>query len=248
MAKIVPSNAGFRRAAIGTLPLVAAVMCAGVANANPHSGHDAWSPQGQPGETTDSPAVMADQAAPASDYSRSRPVPQQHYAAPIDPGKLHAPMPQRPVAPVIAPPGTIRIGGLVTPAPDWIPSGVRDQINTSAADSEAQVSTAARSVGITPARADRVAAGTAEGAGIGFGVGAIPGAVLLGTVGAVLGGAVGGLVGFIVVPVVGAGPGAVLGAAAGAAALGAVGGVLTGTLLGLVPGTVIGGAASLMAP
>lgn len=255
---------GSVRVAAGVLPMAIAVAVGGVSAANASSAGSGTGNSGsQPGITTgpgvpvaapNSPAVRQDQAAPSTDYAGDRPVPVQRYAAPVNVGKLHAPVPVRPVAPIVAPPGTIRVGDAIMPAA-WMPAVVRDRINVTAAGAEAQVSTFARSIGVSPNRSDRIAGSAAVG-GL---VTAVPGALVGGTIGGAVGGAVGvaaglvaalgtdgallvvtflpGLVAGLVANVPEIGAAATIGTVGGAAVGGAIGGAITG-----LPGALIGGA------
>ncbi|MEV0107097.1 hypothetical protein AB0H42_12240 [Nocardia sp. NPDC050799] len=171
------------------------------------------------------PAVIADQVAPAPALA-TRPVPNHAYLAPQ--GELHAPTPVAPVAPIEAPPGKLRIGNVEMDAP----FDVRD-INTGAAQTEAQLATFLDSVGIERSRSDRIAAQTLGSAAIGASVANTLASPLAGTsavVGAVAG-FISGIpflpIGLVIGPVLGAAIGyAVIAApavAAGAAIGGAVG-------------------------
>ncbi|NKY32211.1 DUF456 domain-containing protein [Nocardia speluncae] len=157
----------------------------------------------------------------------TRQLPTHAYLAPQ--GELHAPMPVAPVAPIEAPPGKLRIGNVVMDAP---PFDVRE-INTGAAQAEAQVATFYDSVGVERSRSDRMAAQTVGSAAIGASVAntlASPIATTSAMVGAVAG-LISGVpflpIGLVVGPVLGAAIGyAVIAApamAVGAAVGGAVG-------------------------
>lgn len=169
------------------------------------------------------PAVIADLVAPAP---ATRPVPNHTYLAPQ--GELHAPMPVAPVAPIEAPPGKLRIGNVEMDAP----FDVRD-INTGAAQTEAQLATFLDSVGVERSRSDKIAAQTLGSAAIGASVANTLASPLAGTsamVGAVAG-FISGIpflpIGLLIGPILGAAIGyAVIAgpaAAAGAAIGGAVG-------------------------
>jgi hypothetical protein len=234
---------GSVRATIGVLPLAIAVVCGGVAFADKPS-PTVTGPMVVP---PISPRVARDQAAPPTDYGPDRPVPAPRYAAPVDVTRLHAPAPTRPVAPIVAPVNTIRIGQFQAPAPAGLSSGLRDEIDTAAATVEARISTYCRSVGVSPNRCDRIAGAATAGAIVGGGAAGLPIAVPIGLLGEVVGGLVGGVlatvtaVPYLLVPwfsipqiiaggvagasVLGVGLGAAL-AAPAAAAGGLVGGVL----------------------
>ncbi|MFI9534191.1 hypothetical protein ACIG56_13190 [Nocardia fusca] len=169
------------------------------------------------------PAVIADPVAPAP---ATRPVPNHTYLAPQ--GELHAPTPVAPVPPIEAPPGTLRIGNVEMDAP----FDVRD-INTGAAQTEAQLATFLDSVGVERSRSDKIAAQTLGSAAIGASVANTLASPLAGTsamVGAVAG-FISGIpflpIGLLIGPILGAAIGyAVIAgpaAAAGAAIGGAVG-------------------------
>jgi hypothetical protein len=169
------------------------------------------------------PALIADPVAPAP---ATRPVPNHTYLAPQ--GELHAPTPVAPVAPIEAPPGKLRIGNVEMDAP----FDVRD-INTGAAQTEAQLATFLDSVGVERSRSDKIAAQTLGSAAIGASVANTLASPLAGTsamVGAVAG-FISGIpflpIGLLIGPILGAAIGyAVIAgpaAAAGAAIGGAVG-------------------------
>lgn len=137
------------RLAVGTLPAAVAVLCAGMASAA--------SQPGVTGPVAPQPAVAPGPAAPPNSLTvvphqtPSQPVSQSHHAAPA-PGRSHASAP--------ASPATINVGPLSAPAPAWVPPDVRNQINKSAANTEAQVNSLAQaqvnslaqSAGIKPSR------------------------------------------------------------------------------------------------
>ncbi|WP_280422894.1 hypothetical protein [Nocardia carnea] len=156
----------------------------------------------------------------------TRAVPQHAYLAPQ--GELHAPMPVAPVAPIEAPPGKLRIGNVVMDAP---PFDVRE-INTGAAQAEAQVATFYDSVGVERSRSDRMAAQTVGSAAIGASVAntlASPIATTSAMVGAVAG-LISGIpflpIGLVVGPVLGAAIGYAVIAAPAMAVGAAVGGAI----------------------
>lgn len=95
--------------------------------------------------------------------SGARPLPDHPYLAPL--ATLHAPVPVTPVAPIEAPPGTLRIGTLMMSVPfDAGP------VNEGAAQAEAQVATLFDSMGVERSRADRIAAQTVGSAVVGAAV------------------------------------------------------------------------------
>ncbi|MET7769066.1 hypothetical protein [Nocardia sp. NPDC005366] len=173
-----------------------------------------------------------------------RPAPEPGPAPSIQVIELHSPEPVAPVAPIQAPPDTIRVGQWETPAPDWVPPEVRDGINTTAADFEAQAATFLDSIGIPAGRSDRVAGSTIAGAGVGGAIGgalagapaAAAGAVVGGLAGGTLGGIVGAAIGTVVeVPIIGTITTGVAGTAIGAAA-----GAIAGALVAGVPAAMVG--------
>ncbi|MGI5218171.1 hypothetical protein [Nocardia sp. CA-290969] len=178
-----------------------------------------------PAPAAPAPAAVADPA-PAP-LPATRPLPQHAYLAPQ--GELHAPMPVAPVAPIEAPPGKLRIGNIIMDAP---PFDVRE-INTGAAQAEAQLATFYDSVGVERSRSDRMAAQTVGSAAIGASVAntlASPISTTSAMVGAVAG-LISGVpflpIGLVIGPVLGAAIGyAVIAApvmAVGAAVGGAIG-------------------------
>ncbi|MGW5381600.1 hypothetical protein [Nocardia sp. NPDC003963] len=138
------------------------------------------------------PAVITDPAASAPALA-TRPVPNPAYLAPQ--GELHAPEPVAPVAPIEAPPGKLRVGSVIIDAP---PFDVRE-INTGAAQAEAQLATFYDSVGVERNRSDRMAAQTVGSAAIGASVGSTVAAPVAGAA-ALIGGAVGLVVGIPFMP------------------------------------------------
>lgn len=177
-----------------------------------------------PAPPAPAPAAVAEPApgqAPAT-----RPLPQHAYLAPQ--GDLHAPVPVAPVAPIEAPPGKLRIGNIIMDAP---PFDVRE-INTGAAQAEAQVATFYDSVGVERSRSDRMAAQTVGSAAIGASVAntlASPIATTSAMVGAVAG-LISGVpflpIGLVVGPVLGAAIGYAVIAAPAMAVGAAVGGAI----------------------
>ncbi|MEU4311936.1 hypothetical protein [Nocardia sp. NPDC024068] len=169
------------------------------------------------------PAAVADPVpAPAP---ATRPIPQHAYLAPQ--GELHAPLPVAPVAPIEAPPGKLRIGNIIMDAP----FDVRE-INTGAAQTEAQLATFLDSVGVERSRSDRIAAQTMGSAAIGASVGntlASPIAATSAMVGAVAG-FISGIpflpIGLVIGPVLGAAIGYAVIAGPAMAAGAAVGGAI----------------------
>lgn len=156
----------------------------------------------------------------------TRPMPQHAYLAPQ--GELHAPVPVAPVAPIEAPPGKLRIGNIVMDAPPFDVG----EINTGAAQAEAQVATFFDSVGVERSRSDRMAAQTVGSAAIGASVAntlASPIATTSAMVGAVAG-LISGVpflpIGLVVGPILGAAIGYAVIAAPAMAVGAAVGGAI----------------------
>lgn len=198
------------RAAVGVLPMAAIVTGTTVAQATPPQfiapqpgvtntpspGAQApTAPDGptrQPGVTTPNtppptayvaPEDDAKGVAPATDYLPARQVPQRDYVAPLRPETLHAPEPEPQVAPIVAEPATLRVGDIVSAAPDFLDADQVNQINATFARPEADISQFARSVGVAPSRADSVASAAVAGAIAGAALGcAIPSTILAATV------------------------------------------------------------------
>ncbi|MFD3702755.1 hypothetical protein ACFWUP_06365 [Nocardia sp. NPDC058658] len=111
--------------------------------------------------------------APETDYLPTRQIPEREYVAPLQLEELHAPEPERPVAPIVVDPRVLRAGDLITPAPEFLDQGMVDQFNAAGAGPEAQISQFARSVGVAPSRADKIAAGAVGGAVRGATIGCV---------------------------------------------------------------------------
>lgn len=276
--QFVPGDEGARSAQVslrmvaGTLPLLIVLACGGTAAATTAEGVSAADQPGvtgpsQPG-TSPAPPPPAppsdggDEDVPAiRDVPAWRPVPPPDRTAPPIPiTRLHLPGPTPRVAPILAPPGTIRVGTFITPAPKWLPVGVVSTINRDAAMGEAGLAQLWDSIGIPARRSDRLAAGTTAGAVLGVAAGGlglgIPAAVVGGVVGSLIGGTIGGIAGaalgtLIPVPLVGTITSGVAGTAIGAAAGGAIGagvaglpalgaGVIGGGVLGVGVGAAVG--------
>ncbi|MEU1981646.1 hypothetical protein [Nocardia sp. NPDC019395] len=172
------------------------------------------------------PAGVADPVPAPAPTPATRPIPAYSYLAPQ--GELHAPVPVAPVAPIEAPPGKLRVGNIIMDAP---PFDVRE-INTGAAQAEAQVATFFDSVGVERSRSDRIAAQTVGSAAIGASVGntlASPIAATSAMVGAVAG-LISGVpflpIGLVIGPVLGAAIGYAVIAAPAMAVGGAIGGAI----------------------
>lgn len=109
-------------------------------------------PQGQ--------APLPDEIVPATDLAPTRPLWRPRYAAPLRVNRLHEPLATPPVARIMAAPSEVRVGDFTAPAPAWLPKSSLDGINTVSAGYESQISQYARSIGVPPSRADRIAAAT----------------------------------------------------------------------------------------
>ena len=199
--------------ALGAVPLAFAVACAGIASAAPtqpgvtnetpsvQSGVSASaqreSAPGKPKQVVeptpdpdptpdpaparvvvpDPPRTMPSRVAPAT----TTPAPTLFDAT------LHAPVAGEPVAPIAAPPNTLRFGDFETDKPEWVSSEVMNSANNWSAYGESEIARAWNSVGVSPARSDRVAATTISGAVIGGTIGATAAGIPAATAGAVSG-------------------------------------------------------------
>ena len=253
-------------AALGAVPLAFVVACAGVASAAPT----------QPGVTNEAPSVQSVQResapakpkqvverrpdpdptptpAPVAVPDPPRTVPSRVAPATTTPAPtifdstLHAPEAVEPVAPIAAPPNKMRLGDFETDKPEWVSTEVMNSANNWSAYGESEIARGWNSVGVSPARSDRVAATTTAGAVIGGTIGAtaagIPAATAGAVSGAVIGAGVGAAVGCAVlvpIPVICAQavPGALIGAGVGAVA----GAGLVG-----IPAAALGGASGALA-
>ncbi|WP_181063181.1 hypothetical protein [Nocardia nova] len=201
-------------------------------------------------------ATTADATVPAAGTFSSnrnaanstRAVPDLTAPAMVNPDALHMPdlaHPAPPVAPIKAPDGTIRIGSVVTPRPDFLDPQLTAQINDSAAQAEAGLAQTLDSAGFEPSRSDRIAADTLGGAVIGSSVGNIVSSPIASTSAMI--GAVAGLIagvpflpaGLVVMPIVGAAIGYAVIAAPAAAA-----GAAIGAGVGAIEGAVVPGVAT----
>lgn len=204
----------------------------------------------QPGVTLPAPPPAVVPPAPAPDYvvpENFRAIPQPQEPAPaVNFQNLHAPQPVKPVEPIAPPPRTLRMGDFVAPAPDQVPNDVLNDVNTAAAQTEANIATAFNSVGIDPSRSDKIAGGVIAGAATGAVIGAAVTGVPTAVAGGVVGGVIGGTTGIVTaVPTLGATvpTGIIAGAAIGAAATGlpaAAAGAVIGGVIGGVAGGAIG--------
>jgi hypothetical protein len=150
---------------------------------------------------------------------------------PIPQGPIHAPVPTKPVRPILAKPGTVRVGNFNAPQPEWLSDADARSINRWAAHGEAEVARGLISAGVPADAASRQAAATIVGAGAGMIVGIAvltPPTTIIGSlIGLGIGSAVTPLVPPPVTPfspLIGAGAGAAAGAATGIALGAALGG------------------------
>ncbi|MBU3061744.1 hypothetical protein KO481_09430 [Nocardia sp. NEAU-G5] len=205
----------------------------------------------QPGVTPSmpQPGVVAPNYVVPPDF---RPIPEAEYTEPapaVDWQDLHAPTAVKPVKPIAPPPRTLRLGNFTSPVPNSVPDNVLNTVNVTSANGEAALATDMNSVGISPSRSDKIAAGTAAGAALGAAVLGVPSAVVGGVVGGALGGVIGGTVGgaVLAVPTLGTSVavapvvGTVVGAAAGAAVAG-IPAAVVGGVIGGIAGAAIGSA------
>ncbi|MEU2125607.1 hypothetical protein [Nocardia niwae] len=217
--------------AVGTVPLVLALVGTGTANAEPDrpvpvTRADAAEQQAQ------WPAAEAPNVRPyeglripddiLSSLQWARPLPDPKYLAPLE--GLHAPVPVAPVPPIAPPPHKLRFGDVQVDAPEWLYREQAIQLNDGAATAEANIATFLDSVGMERTRSDRVASQTVGAAAIGAAAGfvfASPFALF----GAAVGGGLALAIGLPFAPIgLAAGPiGAAYGAALMAAPLSAIG-------------------------
>lgn len=131
-----------------------------------------------PAQTHVSPADDRAGVAPESDYAPIREVPQRDYITPIQPQELHAPEPTPDVAEIVPVARVLRAGDIQMAAPDWLSAEQIDGLNSSFARPESEISRFGRSVGLSPSRADSVAAGAVAGAVQGAVIGCAAGSTL----------------------------------------------------------------------
>ncbi|MFI1912173.1 hypothetical protein [Nocardia sp. NPDC020380] len=111
-------------------------------------------------------------AAADSDYDAPvRGLPARTNLNPIQLDQLHAPRRTPKVAEIVPPPGILRAGDLMTPAPGFLDPTQIDQINSLTSGTEADISRYARSIGLAPSRSDSIASGTVAGAVVGAALG-----------------------------------------------------------------------------
>jgi hypothetical protein len=157
----------------------------------------------------DPSAVPPDAARPTppvsasrNDLSTNRPMPDPGVLAPIVPQRLHLPNPAASapaVAPIEAPPGTLRVGDVVIGRPDWLSSEQGKQINDAIAGPEAGIAQTLDSAGFEPSRSDRIAANVLGATAIGASVGSMVAAPVA-SIGAVIGAVSGAIAGIPMFP------------------------------------------------
>ncbi|MGW4327096.1 hypothetical protein ACWEKR_14505 [Nocardia sp. NPDC004573] len=219
--------------AVGTVPLVLALVGTGTANAEPdHPVPVTRTDSADQAEAAQWPAAEAPNVRPyeglripddvLSSLQWARPLPDHQYLAPLV--GLHAPVPVAPVPPIAPPSGKLRFGDVQVDAPEWLYREQAIQINDTAAMAEANMATFFDSIGMERTRSDRVAGQTMGAAAIGAAAGfvfASPFALF----GAAVGGGLALAIGLPFAPIgLAAGPiGAAYGAALMAAPLSAIG-------------------------
>ncbi|MEU7634096.1 hypothetical protein AB0C34_29655 [Nocardia sp. NPDC049220] len=162
-----------------------------------------------PGAIPAAPGAIPPDVAPAApvstgrnDMSTNRPMPDPNMLAPVLPERLHMPNPAAPapsVAPIEAPPGTLRIGSVVVGRPDFLPPEMGKQFNDAVAGTEAGIAQSLDSAGFEPSRSDRIAADLLGSTTIGASVGALVAAPVA-SIGAVIGGISGAIAGIPMFP------------------------------------------------
>ncbi len=252
--------AGGRIVAVGAVPaliMLASPSANAMAPLAPIADQPGVTAPAQPGTQAPAPLPAPEPEAPVyveqppeiRNGPAPRPEPSPEPAPPVYVLELHTPVPVEPVAPIEAPPDTIRIGTAEFADPQWLPPEVGDTINTVAADLEAQAATFLDSVGLPAGRSDRVAGATVAGAGTGGAIGGTvtgaPAAAAGAAVGALAGGTIGGIAGaaigtVVAIPVIGTITSGVAGTALGAAA-GAVAGALVAGVPAAAVGALVGG-------
>lgn len=212
--------------AAGAVPLVIAAAAAGIAGATPVT--NSTSSTTAPNIATTQPADTAYQSAQLRHVENGpRPMPTRDFLAPI--GPLHLPTAVPPVAPIQAPPGTIRVGDIVVGAPAFLNPDQIAQINNTAAGVEAQIATFGDSIGLDPSRSDRAASAIVGDTVIGASVAGSTFGLPLAATGAVIGAINGLVVGLPFAPVglvIGPIASAAIGAAFSAAPVMLIGGAL----------------------
>ncbi|MFR9751439.1 hypothetical protein ACL02S_10420 [Nocardia sp. 004] len=137
-----------------------------------------------------------------NDLSTNRPMPDPNELAPVIPEDLHLPNLSAmapPVAPIEAPPGTLRIGSLVVGRPDFLTPEQGKVINDAIAGPEASIAQVLDSAGFEPSRSDRIAADVVGASAIGASVGSMVAAPVA-SIGLVIGAISGAIAGLPMFP------------------------------------------------
>ncbi|WP_157129252.1 hypothetical protein [Nocardia amamiensis] len=214
-----PAHPFLRRAATlvvaSAIPL--SVLGAATATANPlvpdisiqlpFAPVPAIAPVADPADPGAIPPDAAPPAAPAppfstgrNDLSTNRPMPDPNVLAPIIPQRLHFPGAPAPrVAPIEAPPGTLRVGSVVIGRPDFLTPEQGKMINDAIAGPEAGLAQTFDSAGFEPSRSDRMAADIIGSTAIGASVGSMVAAPVA-SIGAVIGAICGAIAGIPMFP------------------------------------------------
>ncbi|WP_454198271.1 hypothetical protein [Nocardia sp. Marseille-Q1738] len=167
----------------------------------------AVAPVADPADPGAIPPDAAPPAAPAppvstgrNDSSTNRPMPDPNVLAPIVPQRLHFPGAPAPrVAPIEAPPGTLRVGSVVIGRPDFLTPDQGKMINDAIAGPEAGIAQTFDSAGFEPSRSDRIAADIIGSTAIGASVGSMVAAPVA-SIGAVIGAVCGAIAGIPMIP------------------------------------------------
>jgi hypothetical protein len=96
----------------------------------------------------------------------TRPLPDEQDLAPIE--QLHMPLPIAAVAPIMAPPHTLRLGSWSVDTPSFMSEDQVASIDTNAASIEAQIATFGDSIGLDPTRSDLLASDVVGDTAIGM--------------------------------------------------------------------------------
>ncbi|MFR9769698.1 hypothetical protein [Nocardia sp. SC052] len=217
-----PAHPFFRRAATlvvaGAIPL-SLVGAAATATADPllpqisvqipfapAPGPGLITPAADPADPGAFPPEAFPPAPPVSagrnDLSVNRPMPDPNLLAPIDPQRLHLPNPAAPapaVAPIEAPPGTLRVGSVVIGRPDFMTPEQGKMFNDAIAGPEAGIAQTLDSAGFDPSRSDRIAADLIGSTAIGASAGSMVAAPVA-SIGAVIGAICGAIAGLPMFP------------------------------------------------
>ncbi|MGQ4599602.1 hypothetical protein [Nocardia sp. R6R-6] len=153
------------------------------------------------------PDAVAPDVAPAppvstgrNDLTTNRPMPDPNVLAPVVPQRLHFPGAPAPrVAPIEAPPGTLRVGSIVIGRPDFLTPDQGKLVNDAIAGSEAGMAQTFDSAGFEPSRSDRMAADIIGSTAVGASVGSMVAAPVA-SIGAVIGAVCGAIAGLPMFP------------------------------------------------